>query len=280
MQKIVLILVLFYCTGSSWAADPFFNVREQLVHDGFEPSFVSQLYQQPLVTFSPDPILVNFQIRESQLNYAQFLTSASVFRCKVYLQEHRKTLGLVKRKYGIAPEVIVAILMVETKLGSYTGTYKTLNVLSSFAAAAEPDLMKSLYGQLPHPAKKQRNFRAFESFCVRKYHWAYSELKALLSYTQETRIPAYQVMGSVSGAVGFPQFLPSSMVKYARDGDLDGMVNLSSHADAMASVANFLKNHGWRENLSIDEQKKVLFNYNRSMYYVNTVLALARKLKG
>ena len=277
---VVFIFALLCCKPPLWAADPYFAVRDRLVHDGFEASFVSRVYQEPLVTFSPAPILINFQIRESKLNYGQFLSPTVVSQCKAYLFEHRKTLELVRKKYGAAPEIVVAVLMVESRLGNYTGSYSTLNVFSSFAAAAEPSVMKSIYRQLSPEAQKARSFKAFQSFCERKSDWAYNELKNLFAYTQSAGLPPHLVTGSVSGAVGFPQFLPSSIIKYARDGDQDGVVNLFSHPDAMVSIANFLKKHGWRENLSISEQKTVLFNYNRSTYYVEAVLALARKLKG
>ncbi|HPU23830.1 MAG TPA: lytic transglycosylase domain-containing protein, partial [Candidatus Kapabacteria bacterium] len=91
------------------------------------------------------------------------------------------------------------------------------------------------------------------------------------------KIPIGDIYGSWAGAFGIPQFLPSSYVKYAIDGNNDGVVDLFNLSDAVFSVANYLKSHGWGEMLS--EQRKAIFAYNNSTAYVDAVMKLAEYAK-
>ena len=86
--------------------------------------------------------------------------------------------------------------------------------------------------------------------------------------------------GSASGAIGCPQFLPSSYLRYGVDGGGDGRIDPYDVADAAASCANFLAAHGWQANLSERARRTVLWQYNRSDAYVDTVLRLARAMDG
>ena len=86
--------------------------------------------------------------------------------------------------------------------------------------------------------------------------------------------------GSGAGAFGFPQFLPTSYLRYGVDGDGDGRVSLYDMADAAASCARFLAQNGWRPGLSLAEQRRVLWQYNRSEPYIDTILALHRQIDG
>ncbi len=74
--------------------------------------------------------------------------------------------------------------------------------------------------------------------------------------------------------------MPSNALKLAKDGNKDGKINLFSHADAIFSVANYLKHHGWKPGIARQKQHEVLFRYNHSNYYVDTLLKISDKLKG
>ena len=73
--------------------------------------------------------------------------------------------------------------------------------------------------------------------------------------------------------------MPTSILAYGKDGNDDGTVDLLDHADAMASIANYLKSHGWRPGLSRRKAEKVIYHYNHSEYYVKTILKIANRLK-
>jgi membrane-bound lytic murein transglycosylase B len=80
--------------------------------------------------------------------------------------------------------------------------------------------------------------------------------------------------------VGYAQFMPTSILAYAQDGDRDGRIDLLVHADALASIANYLKRHGWQPGISREKQEKAIYAYNPSSYYVNAILKVADLLKG
>jgi membrane-bound lytic murein transglycosylase B len=73
--------------------------------------------------------------------------------------------------------------------------------------------------------------------------------------------------------------MPSNILWLGEDGNQDGSVNLFHHEDAIASIANYLKHYGWKRGLSREQAYKVVYHYNHSKYYVNTVLDIADKIK-
>jgi membrane-bound lytic murein transglycosylase B len=81
------------------------------------------------------------------------------------------------------------------------------------------------------------------------------------------------------GAIGWPQFLPSSLVKYGVDGDGDGRIDLYSAEDAIFSTANYLRAYGWREARLPADREAVIWNYNHSRAYVRAVLEIAEELR-
>jgi membrane-bound lytic murein transglycosylase B len=74
--------------------------------------------------------------------------------------------------------------------------------------------------------------------------------------------------------------MPTSALAYAADGNQDGSIDLFDHADAMASIAAYLKRFGWRQGIQTEKAKKVIYRYNHSEYYVDTILKIRSILKG
>ena len=266
--------------SSSHVVEPFFaSLENQLIADGVDAQFVKNIYQNPAVKLEPHIIAGNLNRRESTLNYSQYLTDASVLKAKKYLSENRISLEKAFKKFGVPPSIIVAILTVETWLGAYTGKYLTINILSTMAVAGDPQVQEkifSFYGKEISnpdlqsqivPILKQRGERGFR------------ELKFLLAYVEKNRLDPLSIKGSVEGAIGIPQFLPSNINHYGYDSNGDGVVDLFNHADAIASIASYLHAHQWKKARKPEEKKEVLLRYNRSPYYVDTVWALAEKLK-
>ena len=100
-----------------------------------------------------------------------------------------------------------------------------------------------------------------------------------LLLTHEEGLDAANIDGSYAGAMGIPQFMPSNALTLAKDGNGDGKVDLYNHADAIFSVANYLTHHGWKPGITRQKQHKVLFMYNHSNYYVDTLLKISDTLK-
>jgi membrane-bound lytic murein transglycosylase B len=99
-------------------------------------------------------------------------------------------------------------------------------------------------------------------------------LKAALEIADRGRWDPLALRGSGAGAFGIPQFLPRSYQWFGVDGNDDGQVSLWEPDDAIVSAARYLQHYGWRPGLSRSEQRNVIWGYNRSDAYIDTVLWL------
>ena len=100
--------------------------------------------------------------------------------------------------------------------------------------------------------------KKFEKKAASRSKWAYKELKALLKYSSREGVDPAVIPGSFAGAVGVAQFMPTSIMAYGKDGNDDGVVDMLNHVDSMASIANFLKSHGWRKGQSRKKAEKII----------------------
>lgn len=143
------------------------------------------------------------------------------------------------------------------------------------AAADHPDRVSGGVEGLPITDKHTTWLQAK---LTDKSDWAYKELRALLQYCTVQQLDPHGMPGSVYGAIGICQFMPSNLVPYGDDGDGDGVVNLFSVPDAIFSAALYLNKHGWKKDLTVDRQRSVLKRYNNLNIYANTILAMAESI--
>lgn len=249
-------------------ASVFDPLKLRLISDGFEKELVEDVYGRNQLKFLPQTVRGYLTYKEKDLNYSQFLTKALIRKGRDYFLEHKDVFSAAYNQYGVTPEIVISLLIVETNLGRYTGKNSVFNVLSSLALAGMLDSVPECPGFDQEFHKKLK----------KKSEWAYAELKAFLHYTRTNKIDPFSIPGSFAGAFGIPQFIPSSCKSFGADGDGNGVVDLYSHQDAIMSVGNYLRAFGWDENAVRDEKKKVLMHYNRSTYYVETVLELAKRM--
>ena len=140
-----------------------------------------------------------------------------------FWKKYPRTLERAEKKYGVPPEYIVAIIGVETSYGRNTGNWRVVDALSTLASDYPP---------------RANFFR--------------SELEHYLLMVRDAGWEVFSVRGSYAGAIGIPQFMPSSARAYAVDFDGDGKIDLQkSRSDAIGSVGNFLKRHGWEEDADV-----------------------------
>ena len=126
-------------------------------------------------------------------------------------------------RYGVPPEIIVAIIGVETYWGRITGNFRTIDVLATLS---------------------------FDY--LRRADYYRKELVELLLLAREQRTDPLTFKGSFAGAIGLPQFMPGSIRRFAVDFDGDGRIDLAGSAtDAIGSVARFLVRHGWQRESPI-----------------------------
>jgi membrane-bound lytic murein transglycosylase B len=254
------------------------SVQKQLIKDGFDAEKIKRLYSRPQVFFEPKGITYFFTYSEAKVDYDQFANDWSIRKAKEFMTTHHGELNRVEAAYGVEGQVITAILLVETGLGTSLGNWSTLNILSTMAALTHQDARNSLWKAIP--SKKRIPRKQYEKKAKNKSKWAYKELKAFLTYAYKEGLDPAVVPGSIAGAIGYAQFMPTSILAYGKDGNDDGTIDLNTHADAMASIANYLKRHGWRPGISRKKAEKVIYHYNHSDYYVNIVLKIADLLKG
>jgi len=146
-----------------------------------------------------------------------FLQPGRVHGGVTFWQQHEEILKRAESIYGVPPHIIVAIIGVETAYGGNKGGDRVMDALSTLAF---------------HYPKRSRFFR--------------SELEQFLLLAREQNLDPLSLEGSYAGAMGLPQFIPSSYRNYAVDFDDDGKVDIwDNPEDAIGSVANYFKRHGW-----------------------------------
>jgi membrane-bound lytic murein transglycosylase B len=200
-----------------------------------------------------------------------------ISRARAYMRENHGLLEKVSSQFCVPKEIIVSILLVETRLGDFLGERWAFNSLASMALCAELEMIRPY---LPEKLVNRDNEGLARTLCRQKAEWAYGELKALLIYSGVSGFDPIALPSSIYGAIGLCQFMPSSALFYGVDADQDGRIDLFSKSDAIYSIANYLREHGWGCAMDKSSQKRVIFDYNQSRIYVNTVLAVAERLKG
>jgi membrane-bound lytic murein transglycosylase B len=246
--------------------------------DGMDKRYLQDLFTRPELKLMPKAVAKSLIRKEANLNYAQFLEKYSMNRAISYLKTHDRILKKMENHFDISAPVIVAILSVETSCGRYMGYFETLNVLVTQTLSLEPEISRRILDQIPSEETSQLDPQEIRKRLKKKSIRAYKELKALLTYVKNRHIDPFTLKGSIDGAVGLPQFLPSNIRKYGFDGNGDGTIDLFQHEDAIASIASYLKAHNWREDNNYNKKKQIIRNYNPSDYYASTVLKLAERL--
>jgi len=199
-------------------------VNDMVSRHGFESDQLERVLGGARVR--PD-ILEAIQRPAESLDWYQyrpiFLTESRIVKGEQFWRAHAKTLDEASRKYGVSPEIIVAIIGVETLYGTRKGRYLVLDSLATLA--------------FRYPKRSKFFKRELEEFLV-------------LSRQESFDTP--KVKGSYAGAMGIPQFISSSYRRYAVDFDGDGVRDLlASESDAIGSVANYLEVHGWRRDEAV-----------------------------
>ncbi len=259
------------------AVNEFEGLKQRLIKDGFAPEKIEALLAKNSVSFTPDGVSLFFIHSESSLNYDQFLSKDSISNAFKYMTDHKESLDSAQEEFGVDKTVITAILLVETRLGSYLGNQTVINTLATMASLTDDTLKERIWNAIPDQKKPKKE--TFLKKVEKRSKWGYEELKALIRYTDREGIDPSDIQGSYAGAMGISQFMPSNALTLAQDGNNDGRIDLFDHHDAIFSVANYLKHHGWKPGISRQRQHEVLFRYNHSNYYVDTLMKISDRLR-
>lgn len=201
-------------------------------------------------------------------SYAHFAEPAAIERAFQYYSQWSSVLNQAAERFKVDPEVIVSILLVETNLGTFTGNYNLLSVY--------PSVFVDSY-KLLQSAKVSKDTK-LKARIERKKEWSLNQLRAMLAMQSKKRVDLSTLKGSYAGAIGISQFLPSSYLTYAVS-STSGPANLFNPPDAILSVANYLKKHGYKWGHLNTSNRKAIYGYNHSDVYVNIVLKAAQNLR-
>lgn len=197
----------------------------------FDPDFIQQTLDSANKNQTIlDAIAKPWEAKPWHQYYPIFLTDKRLAKGVKFWQEHKVTLQRAEKETGVPAQIIVAIIGVETFYGTYKGKYPVLDALYTLGF---------------HYPPRAKFFK--------------SELAEYFLLTREEGFPMTEVKGSYAGAMGWGQFISSSYRHYAIDFDGDGVRDLLNNpVDAIGSVANYFKRHGWIPNEPIAFKAKVI----------------------
>ena len=239
MSRLAAVLALGSALGLTWPTHALEVARypeiETFIHelsrtDGFSRPALERLFAR--ARLRPEIIQAMERPKEALPWYEYrklFVTDARIEQGVAFWRRHAVLLKRAQHEHGVPPEIVVAILGVETQYGKHRGTWPALDALTTLAFQYPP---------------RAAFFR--------------EELKHYLLLTRELKLDPARLQGSYAGALGMPQFIPSSWRHYAIDFDGDRRADLfGSTADIVGSVANFLRVHGWERDAPVSDAAHV-----------------------
>jgi membrane-bound lytic murein transglycosylase B len=147
-----------------------------------------------------------------------FITESRITHGVLFYRKNQQLIDAIAKQYGVPQEILLGILGVETRFGTQAGNYRVLDALATLAFDYPP---------------RAPFFRG--------------QLEQFLLMTRDNKLDAPALVGSYAGAMGWGQFIPSSYRDFAVDGDGDKVADIwNNPADAIASIANYFKQHGWK----------------------------------
>ncbi|TMM42631.1 lytic murein transglycosylase [Colwellia ponticola] len=214
------------------------NLKTEAIANGFSEALVNKSFAK--VTFHKRAVKADRSQPENIETLDTYLPKRvpkwKVDKARALYKEHQVLLNQIGEQYQVQPRFIVALWGLETNFGQYTGGY---NVISALATLAYEGRRETFF-------KKQ--------------------LMAALTILAEGHISNDNMKGSWAGAMGQNQFMPTSFLSYAVDGDGDGKKDIwQNQADVFASMANYLRKVGWDDEFTWGRQVKLPENFDYNL---------------
>ncbi len=287
------MLLIFICIGGLASAKPQGSkslrankvwLKKELKKIGFSENFIADAMQ----TYEPDSFdktltlnLLGFLRPAGQ--HMNLVTDQAVSESASFIVKNKSAFEFAKKKYRVAPEVISALLWIETRHGQDVGSFHTLSV---YLHLLQADVSKNKTALTKLALVKNKEEQAYTPNELRKLmkertknkaKWAREQLLALAAARKQKNFDIKTLRGSYAGAFGLPQFIPSSYLAYARAKKPKGVPNLMKKSDAILSVAHYLSKHGWRNN-KFTAKIAALMKYNNSRDYADSILAISKRV--
>lgn len=273
-----LAAVLALLVGGSARADVggWDYLVDKLVADGVPRERAVRTFADPRMP-PFDGLPFGLDPREPTSRYRNFRTAAAAQAARRCYLQHAEVLRTAEATHGVPGSVVAAIMYVETGCGRNVGSSRILHRLARLAMANEPaNLRWNIDRHGADDAVTVERVRARGRYLEDTF---YPEVLATFAVADRLQYDPLEIRGSGSGAFGNPQFLPTSYLKHGHDGDGDGHVDLFSTPDAANSCARYLAAFGWTPESTDADKRRVIWHYNRSDAYVDTVLLLASRIE-
>ncbi len=238
-KNFILVAVIFFSCVTQGYTDNYYLTRDEVknfinefsTNNNYSKESLVDLFKK--VTIQTQVLEAIQRPAEKEKNWQEyrkiFITDKRIQEGLVFWSNNAAILAAAERKYGVPPEIVVAIIGVETFYGRYKGKYPVFDSLVTLGFDYPP---------------RQKFFR--------------SELEQFLLLTQEEGFNPLAIKGSYAGAMGKSQFISSSYRRYAVDFDENGTRDLwESNEDVIGSVANYFKRHGWKADEIITVPAKI-----------------------
>ncbi|MFC3023414.1 lytic transglycosylase domain-containing protein [Vibrio zhugei] len=235
MRKLLSIILGVTLASPVLAADMSFDkyvegLKQEARQEGISEKILKEAFSD--VKYRPRAVVADRNQPEKKLTLDEYIPRAvptwKVEKAKALYKKYYPQLQAIGAKYGVQPRFIVALWGVESNFGTFTGGYSVIDALSTMA----------------YDGRREAFFR--------------NQTMAALKILQQGHIDASHMKGSWAGAMGQCQFMPSSFLSFAADGDGDGKKDIwESKADVFASTANYLSQSGWKEHRTWGRQVKL-----------------------
>ena len=250
-------------------------LADKLAADGIPAPLLTQVFGDPRFP-AREAVPFRLQPQETSDMYRGVVSYKRSKRAADFIRQHQRAFDRAWKRYRVEPAVIASILEVETRLGSYLGRELVINRIARVASVSEPVNIDWNYRRLSSVDRTvTRQAVAKRAQYLEKTF--YPHVVAFFHMVMRDRIDPFELQGSIAGAFGMPQFMPESYMKYAVDGDGNGKISLFTPADSILSVAHFLAANGWKPEASYQEKRAVIWHYNKSDPYIDSILGLAKK---
>jgi membrane-bound lytic murein transglycosylase B len=274
--------------------DPAFApLMERLVADGFSRAYIEDIFAR-LGPRAYTPAYTGLKLQElfgiagigvnrndapkpePPDGFEPPLPEVTVGDCLEFVKQQDAMLQAVEKKYGVGRSVLLSLMLVETAMGRDLG--RDIALRATACMAQTTDAAQLAAAGNTRQARRINTARLADTLRLRSER-AYGEVVALLRWCAATGLDAARIPGSIYGAVGLCQFMPSNIEPYGVDGDGDGKINLYTPADAAHSAARYLEAHGWRGAATDEQRRKVLTAYNDDGFYASFVLGSAKRME-
>ncbi|MDO6705713.1 lytic transglycosylase domain-containing protein [Photobacterium sp. 1_MG-2023] len=207
--------------------DYIIGLKQEARSKGIDDSILEEAFAG--VQFIERAVTADKNQPEKKLTLDEYLPKAvpqwKIDQANRYYRQHKQALERIGRQYGVQPRFIVALWGVESNFGKLTGSYNVIEALSTLA----------------YEGRREAFFR--------------DQVMAALTILQQGHIHAAEMKGSWAGAMGQPQFMPTSYLTFAVDGNGDGKADIwKSEPDVFASAANYLSKSGWNDTYTWGRQ--------------------------